>query len=256
MSEPEATPAGETPSDAPAAPAFDPSVIRGLQVFAPVAGAAADGLDEVARKEAIVQTLAARAARLAEAVDDSLTLASDGTIRWLGDPIGKLIVGVGSLEPGATLLADEALPPEGREAAQRRLTLWLTAHLNKVLAPLIALADAQGAPEAARSVAIKVSQALGVLERERVKAEVKALDQEARGALRKLGVRFGAPNCGRWPSRGSIRTAPSGCCILPLRGARPSPSSRQSRRNTAVSPVSACVAIGRCGSTSSNDCPI
>jgi ATP-dependent RNA helicase SUPV3L1/SUV3 len=192
MSEPEATPAGETPPDAPAAPAFDPGVIRGLQVFAPVGEAAADGLDEAARKEAIVQTLAARAARLAESVDDALTLASDGTIRWLGDPIGKLIVGAGSLEPGATLLADEALPPEGREAAQRRLSLWLAAHLHKLLAPLIALADAQGAPEAARSIALKVSQALGVLERERVKAEVKALDQEARGALRKLGVRFGA----------------------------------------------------------------
>ena len=192
MSEPEATPAGETPPDAPAAPAFDPGVIRGLQVFAPVGEAAADGFDEAARKEAIVQTLAARASRLAEAVDDALTLASDGTIRWLGDPIGKLIVGAGSLEPGATLLADEALPPEGREAAERRLSLWITAHLRKVLAPLIALADAQGAPDAARSIALKVSQALGVLERERVKAEVKALDQEARGALRKLGVRFGA----------------------------------------------------------------
>ncbi len=192
MSEPEATPAGETPPDAPAAPAFDPGVIRGLQVFAPVGEAAADGLDEAARKEAIVQTLAARASRLAEAVDDALTLASDGTVRWLGDPIGKLIVGAGSLEPGATLLADEALPQEAREAAERRLSLWIAAHLRKVLAPLIALADAQGAPEAARSVAIKVSQALGVLERERVKAEVKALDQEARGALRKLGVRFGA----------------------------------------------------------------
>ena len=99
---------------------------------------------------------------------------------------------MGSLEPGATLLADEALPSEGREAAERRLSLWLAAHLHKVLGPLIALADAQGAPEAARSIALKVSQALGVLERERVKAEVKALDQEARGALRKLGVRFGA----------------------------------------------------------------
>ena len=31
-----------------------------------------------------------------------------------------------------------------------------------------------------------------MLERERVKAQVKALDQEARGTLRKLGVRFGA----------------------------------------------------------------
>ena len=192
MSEPEATPAGETPPDAPAAPAFDPGVIRGLQLFAPAGEAAADGLDEAARKEALVQALAARASRFAEAVDDALTLASDGTIRWLGDPIGKLIVGVGSLEPGATLLADEALPPEGREAAERRLSLWLAAHLHKLLGPLIALADAHGAPEAARSVAFKVSQALGVLERERVKAEVKALDQEARGALRKLGVRFGA----------------------------------------------------------------
>ena len=75
--------------------------------------AAADGLDEAARKEAIVQALAARASRLAEAVDDALTLASDGAIRWLGDPIGKLIVGAGSLEPGAALLADEALPRKG-----------------------------------------------------------------------------------------------------------------------------------------------
>ena len=162
------------------------------RLFAAAGEAAADGLDEAARKEALVQALAARAARFAEAVDDALTLASDGTIRWLGDPIGKLIVGVGSLEPGATLLADEALPSEGREAAERRLSLWIAAHLHKVLGPLIALADAHGAPEAARSVALKVSQALGVLERERVKAEVKALDQEARGALRKLGVRFGA----------------------------------------------------------------
>jgi len=192
MSEPEATPAGATPPDAPAAPAFDPGVIRGLQVFAPAGEAAADGVDEAARKEALVQALAARAARFAEAVDDALTLANDGTIRWLGDPVGKLIAGTGPLAPAAALLADEALPAEGRETAERRLSLWLAAHLHKVLGPLIALADAQGASEAARSVGLKVSQALGVLDRERVKAEVKALDQEARGALRKLGVRFGA----------------------------------------------------------------
>ena len=192
MSEPEATPAGDAQPDAPGAPVFDPGVIRGLQVFAPAGEATAEGLDEAARKEALQQALAARASRFAEAVDDALTLANDGAIRWLGDPVGKLIAGAGPLEPGAALLADEALPSEGREAAERRLSLWLSAHLHKVLGPLIALADAQVAPEAARSVGLKISQALGVLERERVKAEVKALDQEARGALRKLGVRFGA----------------------------------------------------------------
>ena len=122
----------------------------------PLGEAVADGLDETARKEALVQALAARASRFAEAVDDALTLANDGAIRWLGDPVGKLIAGAGPLEPGATLLADEALPPEGREAAERRLSLWLAAHLHKVLGPLIALADAQVAPEAARSIALKV----------------------------------------------------------------------------------------------------
>ena len=192
MSEPEATPAGDAQPDATGASAFDPGVIRGLQVFTPAGEAAADGLDEAARKEALQQALAARASRFAEAVDDALTLANDGAIRWLGDPVGKLIAGAGTLEPAAALLADEAMPSEGREAAERRLSLWLAAHLHKVLGPLIALADAQGAPEAARSIGLKVSQALGVLERERVKAEVKALDQDARGALRKLGVRFGA----------------------------------------------------------------
>jgi len=193
MSEPEATPAGDlpVPADAPAAPAFDASLIRGLQVFAS-AEAAAEGVDDAARKEGLAQLLTARATRLAEAVDDALTLANDGAIRWLGDPVGKLIAGAASLEPRAALLADEALPQEGREAAERRLSLWLAAALHKALGPLIALADAQGAPEAARAVGQKVSQAFGVLERERVKAEVKALDQEARGALRKLGVRFGA----------------------------------------------------------------
>ena len=82
--------------------------------------------------------------------------------------------------------------PRAARLAERRLSLWLAAHVRKALGPLIALAEAEGAPEAARSVGLKVSQALGVLERERVKVEVKALDQEARGVLRKLGVRFGA----------------------------------------------------------------
>ncbi len=191
MSEPEATQAGEPPSDAPAAPIFDPSGIRGLQA-SPAAETAEGGLDEAARREALARELAARAARLVEAVDDALVLANDGAIRWLGDPVAKLAVGDAPLAPRALLLADEALPAESREAAERRVSLWLTEHMRKVLGPLLALADAEAIAEPAREIALKISQALGVLERERVKNQVKALDQEARGALRKLGVRFGA----------------------------------------------------------------
>ncbi|THD42603.1 MAG: hypothetical protein E7774_14700 [Bradyrhizobium sp.] len=190
MSEPEATQAGEPPIDAPSAPAFDANAIRGLRAH--VAADATAGVDDGARREALASELAARAARLAEAVDDSLVLANDGAIRWLGDPVAKLAAGEAPLAPRAVLLADDALSAESRAAAERRVSLWLAEHMRKVLGPLIGLADAEAITEPAREIALKVSQALGVLERERVKAQVKSLDQEARGALRKLGVRFGA----------------------------------------------------------------
>jgi ATP-dependent RNA helicase SUPV3L1/SUV3 len=191
MSEPEATQAGETPTDAPTAPVFDSSAIRGLQA-PPAAETAEARLDEAARLEALAGELTTRATRLSEAVDDALVLANDGSIRWLGDPIAKLASGEAPLAPRAVLLADDALPAEGREVAERRVSLWLAEHLRKALGPLIGLAAGETIPEPAREIALKVSQAYGVLERERVKAQVKALDQEARGTLRKLGVRFGA----------------------------------------------------------------
>ncbi len=119
-------------------------------------------------------------------------LANDGTIRWLGDPIAKLVAGEETLKPRAVILADDALSAEGREAVQQRVALWLVAHVRKALGPLLSLAEPESVPEGVRDLALKLSQSLGVLERERVKAQVKALDQNARGALRKIGVRFGA----------------------------------------------------------------
>ena len=43
-----------------------------------------------------------------------------------------------------------------------------------------------------RDLAAKVANALGVLERDSVRSQVKAFDQNSRAALRKHGVRFGA----------------------------------------------------------------
>ena len=61
-----------------------------------------------------------------------------------------------------------------------------------MLGALEALAEPGEVGEPARELALRVVQAFGVLERERVRAQVKNLDQSARAALRKLGVRFGA----------------------------------------------------------------
>jgi ATP-dependent RNA helicase SUPV3L1/SUV3 len=200
MAEAEATQDGEAPVDPPSVKALDLTNIRGFQVLpvadqaAPAANedAAPDRLDDETRKLELAKEFAARAKRLAEAVDEALVLANDGTIRWLGDPIAKLVAGEETLKPRAIILADDALSAEGREAVQQRVALWLSAHVRKALGPLLSLAEPEAVPEGVRDLALKLSQSLGVLERERVRAQVKALDQNARGALRKLGVRFGA----------------------------------------------------------------
>lgn len=214
MAEAEATQDGDAPAGASPARALDLTDVRGFQVLpvasqaAPVANqdpsaaseASSDAnaapapslLDDETRKLELAKEFAARATRLAEAVDEALVLANDGTIRWLGDPIAKLVAGEEPLKPRAIILADDALSAEGREAVQKRVALWLVAHVRKALGPLLMLTEPESVPEGVRDLALKLSQSFGVLERERVKAQVKALDQNARGALRKIGVRFGA----------------------------------------------------------------
>ncbi len=179
--------APEAPPPPPPPPAHDFSDLRGLQFVGTEKPEASEDYAQELEKE-----LCARADRFVHSVDNAIVLASDGVIRWLGDPIGRLIPGDDVLKPRAVLLTDDALPAEAREPAETRLTLWVAAHMRRVLGPLEGLAASDGLPDSAREVAVKLVEALGVLDRERVRAQVKALDQNARAVLRKLGVRFGA----------------------------------------------------------------
>ncbi len=155
------------------------------------AGEAARALNAAALK-ALAGEIEARADRLAQAVDESIALANDGTIRWLGDPVAKLASGDKLLFPRARVIADEHLTGPALETVQRRLDLWLGAHVKKLLGPVMELETGEGLDGIARGIAFQVAEALGVLERARVTEEVKGLDQTARGVLRKLGLRFGA----------------------------------------------------------------
>src|SRR5205085_4924909 len=132
------------------------------------------------------------AARVQGAPDEHFVLAADGTLRWMGDAIGKLVAGEEVLRPRVRIIADEHLSGASRDAVQARLDLWIKTHIEKLLGPLFALADAPDVTGMARGVAFQVVEALGVLERHRVAEDVKGLDQSARAVLRKYGVRFGA----------------------------------------------------------------
>ncbi|MBS7537912.1 helicase-related protein [Ancylobacter lacus] len=154
-------------------------------------GPEAKALRATAQK-ALSGEIEARAAKLAEAGDDAFVLSSDGTVRWIGEPVAKLISGEEVLEPRLKIIADEHLTGSARDAVQARLDLWLKSHIEKLLGPLLALGRAEDLTGIARGIAFQIVEALGVLERHKVAEEMKSLPQEARALLRGHGVRFGA----------------------------------------------------------------
>jgi ATP-dependent RNA helicase SUPV3L1/SUV3 len=155
------------------------------------AGSEAKALAGAAQK-ALAGEIDARAARLAHAADGQLLLTTDGTVRWLGQAVGKLTAGEEPLKPRVRIIADEHLTGAPRDAVQARLDLWLKSHIERLLEALFRLAAADDITGIARGVAFQLTEALGVLDRQRVADDVKGLDQPARATLRKYGVRFGA----------------------------------------------------------------
>jgi len=154
-------------------------------------GSEAKALQNAAQK-ALASEIATRAARLAEAPDDQFVLAADGTVRWAGAAVGKLVAGEEALRPRVRVIADEHLSGAPREAVEARLNAWVKTHIEKLLGPLFELAASTEISGIARGVAFQLVEALGVLERQRVADEVKGLEQPDRASLRKYGARFGA----------------------------------------------------------------
>ncbi len=162
--------------------------------FAPDAAEA--GSDAKALQAAAQQVLAreidARAEKLGSAADEQFVLASDGTLRWTGDAVAKLVAADDALHPRIRIIADERLSGGSREKVQTRLDLWLKTHIEKLLGPLFDLGEAEDVTGIARGIAFQLIEALGVIERSKIAAEMKDLDQPSRATLRKYGVRFGA----------------------------------------------------------------
>ncbi len=171
-------------------------VIGRLDGFTFAPDAAEAGSDAKALQATALKALAgeidARAEKLSAAPDDQFVLTSDGTIRWTGDAVAKLVSADDALHPRLRIISDERLSGAPRESVQARLDLWLKTHIEKLLGPLFELAKAEDVTGIARGIAFQLIEALGVLERSKIAAEMKDLDQPSRASLRKYGVRFGA----------------------------------------------------------------
>jgi ATP-dependent RNA helicase SUPV3L1/SUV3 len=167
-----------------------------LDGFTFVADASAAGSEakalQAAARSALAGEIDTRATKLQQAPEREFVLDSDGTVRWVGAPVGKLSAGDDVLRPRLRVIADELLTGASRDAVQARLDLWLKTHIERLLGPLFALAAAEDVTGIARGVAFQLIEALGVLERQKVAEDVKGLDQPSRSSLRKYGIRFGA----------------------------------------------------------------
>jgi len=155
------------------------------------AGSDAKALQATALK-ALGGEIDARAEKLSAAPDEQFVLTSDGTIRWTGDAVARLVAADDALHPRLRIISDDRLAGAPREAVQTRLDLWLKTHVEKLLGPLFDLQKAEDITGIARGIAFQLIEALGVLERQKISAEMKDLDQPSRATLRKYGVRFGA----------------------------------------------------------------
>lgn len=155
----------------------------------------AEGLDAKATRAAAQKALAgeieSRATRIGAAANSDFALGNDGTLRWLGAPVARLAVGENVLTPRILLLADEQLTGPARDKVHARLERWIGFQVDTQAKALRDLSAAAGLEGLARGVAFRLLENLGTVERSEIAHDIRALDQEARANLRRMGVRFG-----------------------------------------------------------------
>jgi ATP-dependent RNA helicase SUPV3L1/SUV3 len=167
-----------------------------LQGFRFTLDGRSEGTDGKAVRAASQKALAGefekRAERFANSPNGDLALASDGLVRWLGAPIASLTATDDVLAPKVVLLADEQLTGPARDQVAARAERFVTYQVSTVLKPLADLKSGESLEGTARGIAYRLYENLGILQRRDVAEDVRALEQDARAALRRCGVRFGA----------------------------------------------------------------
>ncbi len=140
---------------------------------------------------ALAPAFSLRSDKFYNAPDTEIDVTEQGGLMWGEYAVGKLVAGADALSPRVEPFVDEEAGPDVAEKVRRRLQHWIDRKTAALFEPLIALRDDETLTGMARGVAFRLVEALGVLPRAEVADDVKNLDQEQRGLLRKHGVRFG-----------------------------------------------------------------
>ncbi|MDA8585101.1 helicase-related protein [Rhodobacteraceae bacterium] len=132
-----------------------------------------------------------RADRFYNAPDTEMDFTEQGGLMWGEQAIGKLTRSDDPLKPGITPFVDDEAGVEVAEKVQRRLQHFIDRKIAALFEPLMNIQRDEAMTGMAKGFGFRMIEAMGVIDRRAVATEVKELDQDARGLLRKHGIRFG-----------------------------------------------------------------
>ena len=155
----------------------------------------ASGAEAKTLAQASLQALAPhfhlKADRFYNAPDTEIDFTEQGGLMWGDQAVGKLVAGDDPLKPQAQAFVDEAAGDDVAGKVQRRLQHFIDRKIATLFEPLLNLQKDEALTGIARGFGFRMVEGFGILPRGAVAEDVKALDQDARGALRKHGIRFG-----------------------------------------------------------------
>ena len=162
--------------------------------FTPDAGgsALADRALRQAALRAVAPEIGRRLKVLAKEQDAGFALDADGTVRWQGE-IAARITNEDVFHPHVALVGDLG-DAAARDAAQKRVEIWLTEEAGRALRDLKRLkraVDDGVLSGLVRGIAWRIVEAGGVVPRAEVQADLAVLSPEDRKSLGKFAIRIG-----------------------------------------------------------------
>jgi len=140
---------------------------------------------------ALAPEFSLRSDRMYNAPDSEFDVTEQGGLMWGNSAVGKLVKGTRILAPVVEVFVDDEAGAEVTEKVRRRLSHWVDRRITALFEPLEALQKDETLSGLAKGLGFQLVEALGVIPRGKVAEDVRALDQDSRGMLRKHGVRFG-----------------------------------------------------------------
>ena len=173
----------------------DGEFVGRLDGFRFVPDKAASGHEAKMLSQASVSALAPhfnlRADRFYNAPDTDIDFTEQGGLMWGKDAVGKLIPGPDPMKPGIKAFVDDVAGTDVAQKVERRLQHYIDRKIATLFEPLLNIGRDETLTGLARGFGFRMTEAMGIIPRGEVADEVKSLEQDARGALRKHGVRFG-----------------------------------------------------------------